>query len=183
MKKHISYFILKKNHKNFKKGTKTKIRKDINSFFEISKKNGTKIQFREDKWNPELFEPIYHKLNLKSLQKNLLKEYNALLEFKLNKLNKQFGLNIVAYFNWEYDSNYSLNYFDVKIDLKICKTKESRELGQMLSYELSDNYEFIESLFKSEVKAGNKKIQEFLDKCNRISEEVGFDVFNTYLIF
>ena len=181
MPKHISHFTLKKNHKTFRKGTKTLIRRNIDDFFEIRKKDGKSIKFRVDKLNKELFEPMYHNENLKTLESELKKECNELLEFNVSKKIEKFGLTLTVYFSWTDDIYYTMQEVEVEMDSKIYKTSIDKEIGAMLSYELTDNVDFAEVLTRNELKEGNKRIENFIKKCNKISENVGFDVFTNYL--
>jgi hypothetical protein len=181
MSQHISYFALKKGHKTFKKGAKTLIRRHIGDFFEIRKRNGKFIRFREDKLNKELFEPIYANTNIKKLESELKTEFNDLLEFNVTKKIDKFGLTLIIYFSWTDDVHYTMQEVDVELDSKFYSTSLDKEIGSILSYELSDNVDFVESLVKKELKEGNKRIEKFISKCDKLSEEVGFDVFNNYL--
>ena len=181
MPKHVAYFILKKNHKTFKKGTKTQLRKRLGDFFELNKRNGAQIRFRQDKWNKELFEPLYSERNLKSLEKELILEYNDLISFSCKKNIEKFGLNIKITFNWNWGSYYEIEDIDVILDKKFYKTKLEKEIGTMLCEDIKYSSELHESFMSEEIEKGNNRIEYFLKKCDDISLEVGFDVFENYL--
>lgn len=181
MPKHIAYFILKKNHKTFKKGTKTQIRRKLGDFFEINKRNGFQIKFRQDKWNVELFEPIYCNRNLKSIERELILEYNNLISFSSKKKVEKFGLNIKSTFVWSQGSYYEIGDIEIFLDSKFYKTKLEKEIGKMLSEDIKYSSELSESFMLNEIEEGNKRIEEFLKKCDNISVEVGYDVFENYL--
>ena len=180
MPKHIAYFILKKSHKNFKKGVKTCIRKKLGSFFEINKKDGTQIKFRKDKWNKELFEPLYSDTNLKKLENEIVSEYNDLIEFSVDKKIEKFGLNIKVSFSWNTDAYYDVGDISVSLDRKFYKTKLEKEIGCMIAEDVKYSVELSETFMKKEIEEGNKRLAGFLNKCNNLSKEVGFDVFENY---
>ena len=181
MSKHISYFILKKNHKTFRKKAKTRIRKKLGDFFEISKRNGIQIKFREDKWNRELFEPIYSNINLKQIEKELTSEYNALLEINIKKNIEKFGLIVEIIFFWNAENYYEFYDISVSLDNKFYKTKLDKEIGKMLAEDIKYSAELSKLFISNELVEENKKLEKFLKKCNNLSKEVGFDVFENYL--
>ena len=182
MSKHIAYFVLKKNHKTFKRGTKTQIRKRLGDFFELNKRNGAQIKFREDKWNKELFEPIYSYRNLRILKKELLIDYNKLISFSCKKKIEKFGLNIDVTFSWNWEAYYEIVNIEITLDNKFYKTKFEKEIGKMISEDIKYNFELFEDFMWEDIEKGNKRIESFLKKCNDISFEVGFNVFDSYLI-
>lgn len=180
MPKHIAYFILKKSHKNFKKGTKTRIRKNLESFFEINKRDGTQIRFRKDKWNKELFEPLYSNVDLNKLKNEIISEYNDLIEFDVDKKIEKFGLNIRVTFSWNTDAYYDVGDINVSLDKKFYKTKLEKEIGSMIAEDVKYSVELSETFMKKEIEEGNKRLADFLNKCNNLSKQVGFDVFENY---
>lgn len=181
MSKHIAYFVLQKNHETFKKGAKTEIRKRLGDFFEINKKNGIQIKFREDKWNKELFKPIFSNMNINKLEKDLIKEFNKLLDFSVKIKVEKLGLIITTYLSWTDDVYYSIQEIEVSLDPKFYKTKIEKQIGYMLEGDFKHGEDVIESMISKEIKQGNKKIKIFLNKCDNLSKQVGFDVFETFL--
>ena len=181
MSKHISYFLLKKNHKGFKKGSKTNIRNKIGGFFEITKNNGTQIKFREDKWNEDLFEPLYFNININTLKNELISECNSLIEFSFEKQLDKFGLKLWITLSWNWEAYYEIGDVYVYPDKKFYKTKLEKEIGVMLQEDLQQNYMLLEDIMKEEIKMCNKNLNIFLNKCHQISKEVGFDVYESFL--
>ena len=128
-----------------------------------------------------MIEPIYVNINLSALENKLIKEFNNLLELSVNKRIEKLGLFLTIYLSWADGTQYTTQEIGVSLDSKFYKTKIEKEIGYMLADDMRYSTELLESMIKKELKEGNKRINDFLNKCDSISEEVGFDVFENFL--